>query len=130
VNRLRSLAIEIKLRAAMRCPVKGSSPMMSLEVARGRTLRATLCEIEHGVFFATYPDAAPDSDYLATYQTGRSAADAKRQIERSAKALGYDTVVWGEGIVTPLYTPVFPPYAGPRPAASYPPPSHLIRLDA
>jgi hypothetical protein len=99
--------------------------MMSLKAARGRTLRATLCEIERGVFFATYPDGAPDSDRLPTYQTGRSAADAKRQIERSAEALGYDTVMWGEGIVTPLYAPVHVSPAGRKPAASYP-----VRLDA
>jgi hypothetical protein len=57
---------------------------------------------------------------LATYQTGRSASDAKRQIERGAKALGYDTVIWGEGIVTPLYASP----AG-KPSASCP-----VRLDA
>jgi hypothetical protein len=77
--------------------------MMSLEADRGRTLRATLCEIERGVFFATYPDGGPEADRLATYQTGKSAADAKQRIERSAEALGFGAVVWREGIVTPLF---------------------------
>ena len=69
------------------------------------TLRATLCEIERGVFYASYPDcqSASDTDELTSYQTGPSAADAKRRIEQVARALGYETVVWTETIIAPLF---------------------------
>lgn len=69
------------------------------------TLRATLCEVERGVFYASYPDcrSASDTDELTSYQTGPSAADAKRKIESAAYALGYETVVWTETIIAPLF---------------------------
>jgi hypothetical protein len=71
----------------------------------GRTLRATLCEVERGVFYATYPDcgSASGADELTRYQTGTCAADAKQRIERTASALGYDGVVWTETIKVPLF---------------------------
>jgi len=71
----------------------------------GRTLHVALCEVERGVFYATYPDceSAADADEMATYQLGASAADAKRRIEQSANALGYDTVVWTETVMVPLF---------------------------
>lgn len=68
-----------------------------------RTLYAALCEIEYGVFYASYPDADADADRLATYQTGTSAADAKRRIELNARALGYDAVIWKQTIAAPLF---------------------------
>ncbi|HEX4366078.1 MAG TPA: hypothetical protein VH023_04575 [Rhodopila sp.] len=68
-----------------------------------RTLYATLCEIECGVFYASYPKSDPDTDRLATYQTGTSAADAKRRIEFVAHALGYDVVIWTQTIAVPLF---------------------------
>ena len=69
------------------------------------TLRATLCEIERGVFYASYPDcrSASDTDELTNYQTGPSAAAAKRKIEQVALALGYDSVVWSETVIAPLF---------------------------
>ena len=70
---------------------------------QGRTLRATLCEIERGVFYATYPDSAADTDDLVTYQIGTSAAEAKRGIEENARALGYEIVIWTQTIVAPLF---------------------------
>jgi hypothetical protein len=68
-----------------------------------RTLYAALCEVERGVFYATYPGSDPDTDRLATYQTGTSAADAKRRIELNARALGYDAVIWEQTITAPLF---------------------------
>jgi hypothetical protein len=68
-----------------------------------RTLYATLCEIERGVFYASYPGSDPDAEKLATYQTGSSAADAKRRIELNARALGYDAVIWKQTIAAPLF---------------------------
>jgi hypothetical protein len=68
-----------------------------------RTLYAALCEIERGVFYASYSESDPDAHRLATYQTGTSAADAKRRIELNARALGYDTVIWKQTIAAPLF---------------------------
>jgi hypothetical protein len=78
---------------------------MSMEVAaiHGRTLRATLCEIERGVFYATYPESASDTDELVVYQIGTSADEAKERIEIGAHALGYETVIWKQTITAPLF---------------------------
>jgi hypothetical protein len=78
---------------------------MGAVISYSRTLRATLCEIERGVFYATYPDreSAALAAELTNYQIGASAADAKRRIELSAQALGYETVSWTETIVAPLF---------------------------
>jgi len=78
---------------------------MEATIRHGRTLRATLCEIERGVFYATYADcgAHADTDGLTRYQVGASAADAKQRIERGAHAFGYETIIWTETIVAPLF---------------------------
>ena len=78
---------------------------MGATIRHGRTLRATLCEIERGVFYATYAgcEALADTEGLTRYQVGASAADAKRSIERGAHAFGYETVIWTETIVAPLF---------------------------
>lgn len=70
---------------------------------RKRTLYATLCEIECGVFYTSYPGSDPDANKLTTYQTGTSAADAKLRIELGARALGYDTIIWKQTIDAPLF---------------------------
>jgi hypothetical protein len=78
---------------------------MGTAIKHQGTLRATLCEIERGVFYASYPDcrSASDTDELTSYQTGPSAAHAKRRIEQVAYALGYETVVWTETSIAPLF---------------------------
>jgi hypothetical protein len=70
-----------------------------------RMLRATICEIERGVFYATYARdrTSPPADELPTYQVGKSADDAKQRIERSARQLGYDEIWWKESIVVPSF---------------------------
>jgi hypothetical protein len=70
-----------------------------------RTLRATICEIERGVFYAVYAGdrSAPATDELPVYQVGRSADDAKRSIERRAHQLGYSEVWWQESIIAPVF---------------------------
>lgn len=72
---------------------------------RGRILRATLCEIERGVFYATYfqDRSAPDTDELPSFQVGKTAIEAKQRIERNARALGYETVSWKESITVPVF---------------------------
>lgn len=84
---------------------KWGERFMGTATRRGRMLHATLCEVERGVFYATYPDCefAPDASELSSYHTGTSAADAKQRIERSARALGYDAVEWTETVVAPLF---------------------------
>jgi hypothetical protein len=72
-------------------------------IRRTRLLHAVLCEIECGVFYVSYPDSDPDTDRLTTYQTGTSAADARQRIELTARALGYDTVIWEQTLVAPLF---------------------------
>jgi hypothetical protein len=78
---------------------------MEAAATHGKTLRATLCEIERGVFYATYPDCefASRADELTSFQTGSCAAEAKQRIERTARTLGYATVVWTETIIAPLF---------------------------
>lgn len=68
-----------------------------------RTLYAALCEIECGVFYVSYQGCDPDTDKLATYQTGTSEADARRRIEFIARALGFDAVIWKQTITAPLF---------------------------
>ncbi len=83
----------------------------------GKTLRANLCEVERGVFYATYPDggAVTEMGELIIFQVGTCAAEAKQRIEHRAVALGYDTVIWTETIVVP----VFAAQALDKPTATY-----------
>ena len=48
----------------------------------GKTLQVSICEIERGVFYATYrhDDLALHIDDLPVYQVGKTAADARQQI--------------------------------------------------
>jgi hypothetical protein len=73
----------------------------------GRTLRASLCEIERGLFYATYRTlrSAPGIQGLQSYQIGISASDAKQRIEETVKALGYDTIIWKDALVVPQHSP-------------------------
>jgi hypothetical protein len=81
------------------------SEFMRTAISHGRTLRATLCEVERGVFYAAYPgcESASDADELTTYEVGSGSADAKFRIEQQARTLGYDTILWSETIVVPLF---------------------------
>jgi hypothetical protein len=67
------------------------------------TLHVTVCEIEAGLYCATYPrsGAGFDASGLPTYEVGGCAADAKRRLEASIRALGYETIVWREGLMAP-----------------------------
>jgi hypothetical protein len=78
-----------------------------------RTLHASLCEIERGLFHASYrhPGLAPDGaalgtdrHYLPIYQVARSASVARQGIEQSARAVGYDTVIWEDTGMAPVLT--------------------------
>ena len=69
----------------------------------GRTLRATLCEIERGLVYITYPSHTLESDILElpTYGLGTCASQVKQWIEKSIYAFGYATVMWDDVLVLP-----------------------------
>ena len=72
----------------------------------GLELRATLCEIERGLFQATYHirRSASNIEGLPTCQVGNCESDAKQRIEQSAHALGYETVIWEERhVILPVF---------------------------
>jgi hypothetical protein len=59
-------------------------------------LRATLFEIERGLFHVSYrTDTAEWPGHkMPAYQTGISASDAREQIEARARGCGFESVVW------------------------------------
>jgi hypothetical protein len=61
-------------------------------------LRATLCEVERGLFYIAYSldVAAPGRRLLPPYQVGTSASDAMRRVEQEARACGFESIVWDE----------------------------------
>jgi hypothetical protein len=79
-----------------------------------RTLRASLCEIERGLFLASYRGGfpgrsivpPPDLQHLPVYQLARCASDARAKIEFSARAIGYDGIDWEETFDAPVVTVV------------------------
>jgi hypothetical protein len=68
-----------------------------------RTLRATLCEIERGLFYATYTSHTFELDILElpTYGLGTCASHVKQWMEESIHAFGYATVIWENALVLP-----------------------------
>lgn len=66
-----------------------------------RPLRATLCELERGLFHINYrtDTAAPDVHELPRYQVGASSSDAKRRIEKAARRCGFAIVLWDDATV-------------------------------
>jgi hypothetical protein len=76
---------------------------MAANNTHGRTLRATFCEIERGLFYATYPTHTLESDLLGlpTYGLGASASHVKQQMEKSIRAFGYETIIWADTLVLP-----------------------------
>jgi hypothetical protein len=69
----------------------------------GATVRATLCEIERGLFYITFIACGPGSDLndVSQYQVVASAAEARRRIEEECFALGYAKVIWADVLVVP-----------------------------
>jgi hypothetical protein len=63
---------------------------------RGQVLRATLCEIERGLFHVSYRSDTADRRVgeLPIYQVGASASDARQRIEQWAHGCGFDQVIW------------------------------------
>jgi hypothetical protein len=69
----------------------------------GRTLRATLCEIELGLFYVTYPSHTSESNVLElpTYGLGTCASQVKQRMEKSIHEFGYAKVMWENVLVLP-----------------------------
>jgi hypothetical protein len=76
---------------------------MAASNRHSRTLRATFCEIECGLFYLSYPNHAPDPDILElpTFGLGTCASDVKQRMEKSIQASGYETVMWEDALVLP-----------------------------
>ena len=74
---------------------------MEFERLPRRVLRATLCQVECGLFHINYrtDTGAPDAQELPRYQLGASALDAKRKIERVARRSGFAVVLWDDATV-------------------------------
>jgi len=86
----------------------------------GSVLCANLCEVERGVFYATYTqgDSLPNTNDLPNYQVGKSASDVKQRLESNACALGYDAVSWRESIVAQAF-PALAKTAFRKPSAAF-----------
>jgi membrane-bound lytic murein transglycosylase B len=61
-----------------------------------RTLFATLCEVELGLFHVTYrvDGVGFGNPNLPRYEVGATASQAQRRIEQQARECGYSAVVW------------------------------------
>ncbi len=72
--------------------------MSALSKPRSGTLRATLREIEPGLYRAQYsgeinPESA-DERVIPDFHLGTDAAGVRQWVEEMATGLGYDRVVW------------------------------------
>jgi hypothetical protein len=70
-------------------------------MTEGRMLRATLCEIERGLFCVTYSRDSIErgKHLLPPYQVGTDASDAMRRIEQRARECGYQAITWETTII-------------------------------
>jgi hypothetical protein len=82
-----------------------------------RLLRATLCEIERGLFHVSYrADTAKSGLHeLPIYQVGTCASDARQRVEERARGCGFELVVWDYATLVPALLPASG--AGEAPAA-------------
>jgi hypothetical protein len=69
---------------------------MEFRVLGTQILRATLCEIERGLFHVSYRTDSADADVsdLPRYQVASSASVARQRIEEQAHSCGFIEVVW------------------------------------
>jgi hypothetical protein len=76
---------------------------MAASNRHSRTLHATFCEIERGLFYVTYPSHALESDILElpTYGLGACASHVKQRMEKSIQGFGYETIKWEDALVLP-----------------------------
>lgn len=76
---------------------------MATFTAYGRTLHATLCEVERGLFQINYRAEKGDRDvrYLPPYEVGACPADARHRIEQDASLYGYSAIIWDVALPEP-----------------------------
>jgi hypothetical protein len=76
-------------------------------MTEARMLRATLCEIERGLFCVTYSRDSVElgKHLLPPYQVGTDASDAMRRIEQRARECGYQAITWETTIVDQVPPP-------------------------
>jgi len=89
----------------------GNGTSLTHDDKPGRMLRVSICEIERGLFQAKYRNhkSAVFTHELPTYQVGVSASEARQWIEQSARAIGYDTVIWEKAqLAAPSSSPTTP----------------------
>lgn len=69
---------------------------MGSKMPEERTLHATLCEVELGLFHVAYrmEGAGLGKHHLPLYQLGTCASEARLLIEQQARECGYTSVVW------------------------------------
>ncbi|WP_428491803.1 hypothetical protein [Rhodopila sp.] len=74
---------------------------MESERLRQRVLRATLCQVERGLFHINYrtDSIAAELHDLPRYQLGASGSEAKRRVERTARKCGFSSVLWDDAMV-------------------------------
>jgi hypothetical protein len=74
----------------------GRKGPMGSKIPEERTLYATLCEVERGLFHVSYRMEGPGlgKHRLPLYQLGTSASEVRRLIEQQAREHGYASVVW------------------------------------
>jgi len=70
---------------------------------QGPPVRATLCEIERGLFYTTFIGCGRGSDLeeIPQYQAVTTAAEARRRVEARCQALGYGVITWTDAMVVP-----------------------------
>ena len=85
---------------------------------RAKTLHASLCEIERGLFQVNYRAdfALQEKLYLPPYQAGTSASDARQQIEQKARERGYEAIIWDPEVPSPCVS-VLPAVSISRPVS-------------
>jgi hypothetical protein len=64
-------------------------------------LQASLCEIERGLYCATYSIRPVNAVGLPMFQLAKSAAEAKDRIEKTVRDQGYKMVIWTDALVPP-----------------------------
>jgi len=69
-------------------------------------LRATLCEVERGLFRVSYrmEGAGLGKHHLPLYQLGTSASEARLLVEQQVREFGYTSVAWDDLLTdTPIH---------------------------
>jgi len=77
---------------------------VGIQMTDALVLRATICEIERGLYYVAYNvDGVGLAKHpLPRYQAATSAAEAKRHIEQFAHEFGFAVVLWESALAAPV----------------------------